>query len=80
MASKKIAISARVSTSDQSADMQLPDIQRLAGAWGFEVVAVFSESALAVKARSGFDRMSRRPTRGGAASWSCGPWTGCTAA
>ena len=53
----KAAIYARVSTSEQSADNQLPDLEALASRRGFDIVRGFSENVSAVKTRPEFDAM-----------------------
>jgi hypothetical protein len=59
-----IRVYARVSTQDQSADMQLPDLQSLAGARGLEVEVFSGSAAVVAREHPGFDKMIAAAHRG----------------
>lgn len=60
----RAALYLRVSTTDQTTDNQLPDLQALADRRGFEIVQMFSENISAVKTRPEFERMLKAGHRG----------------
>jgi len=60
----KTAIYLRVSTTDQSTENQLPDLEALASRRGFDIVRTFSENVSAVKARPEFEKMISAAHRG----------------
>jgi DNA invertase Pin-like site-specific DNA recombinase len=55
--SKKCAIYLRVSTGEQTAENQRPDVERLATARGLEIVETYEETGSAAKRRPVFERM-----------------------
>jgi putative DNA-invertase from lambdoid prophage Rac len=58
------ALYLRVSTSEQTVENQLPDLQRLVEARGLRVVETFSENVSAVKQRPAFDALMKAAHRG----------------
>lgn len=60
----KCALYLRVSTTEQSYENQLPDLERLAHARGFNIVATYAEKISAVKTRPAFERMMADAHRG----------------
>jgi len=54
----------RVSTTEQSYENQRPDLEALARARGFELVATYAEKVSAVKHRPAFERMLADAHRG----------------
>jgi DNA invertase Pin-like site-specific DNA recombinase len=54
----------RVSTTEQSYENQLPDLEALAKARGFEIVSTYAEKVSAVKQRPAFERMLADAHRG----------------
>ena len=61
---KRAAIYLRVSKGEQHAENQRPDVDRIVGQRGLEVVEVYEDSISAVKRRPEFDRMVRDAQRG----------------
>lgn len=61
---KTAALYLRVSTTEQSTENQLPDLEQLAAARGLKIVAVYSENVSAVKQRPEFEKMMRDAHRG----------------
>ena len=64
MPPQRAAIYLRVSTDRQNTENQLPDVQQLARARGYEVVRVYEEQASAVKHRPGYLQMMKDAKRG----------------
>ena len=60
----KTALHVRVSTSEQSTENQLPDLEALASRRGFDIITTFSENVSAVKARPEFEKMISAAHRG----------------
>jgi DNA invertase Pin-like site-specific DNA recombinase len=62
--SRRAALYLRVSTDQQTTDNQRPDLAALAKQRGFEIQAVYDDTASAVKARPEFERMKLDAHRG----------------
>ncbi len=60
----RAALYLRVSSDTQTTECQRPDVERLAGARGLQVITVYEEQASAAKKRPEYDKMMRDAKRG----------------